>query len=71
MPVVTMYRGDDVAQVDDGHAPTYENFLAHGWTLEPPSSAPVTTPPSDNDPETGDSETPEEAEAKSPRRKAR
>ena len=71
MPIVTMYRGDDVAQVDDGHAPTYENFLAHGWTLEPPSAAPVTPLPSDNDPETGDNADTNEAEAKSPRKKAR
>jgi hypothetical protein len=30
-----MYRGEDVAEVNSDHEPTYQNFLDNHWKLEP------------------------------------
>lgn len=38
MPVITMYRDGEVAQVNSDHAETYDNFLAHGWKEEAPEA---------------------------------
>lgn len=43
MPIINMYRGDAIAVVDSDHIPTYENFLANGWTVE--KDAPKVTEP--------------------------
>lgn len=44
MPLVTLFRGDELALVDTDNKATYENFIAHGWAYEGPTQT-VETPP--------------------------
>lgn len=50
MPVINMFRGDESAVVDSDHLPTYQNFLAHGWTEtkdEPQAEEPAPAVPAE------------------------
>lgn len=44
MPLVTLFRGDELAVVDTDNKATYDNFIAHGWARKAPAQT-VQTPP--------------------------